>query len=86
MLSDEALDLLWKLFRGKYFVKGHIAKDKLLRHYRNTDMKAYKDAYHELKQGGYIRTFPHTGGEHAQLNMKKLNEIKELLKTRYTFF
>ena len=85
MLSNEAIDLLWKLFRGKYFVKGHIAKDKLLRHYRNADMTAYKGAYQELKQGGYIRTFPHNG-EHVQLNMKKLKEIKELLESRYDFF
>ncbi|MBU3905190.1 MAG: hypothetical protein KJ906_03515 [Nanoarchaeota archaeon] len=83
VISKQALDLLYKLYRKKCFKKGHISVTNLLKSYRNNDMLLYKRALNELKQLRLIRMFPHGSELHVQMNTDCTKEILQIIEDEF---
>ena len=83
IISKQAIDILYKLYKRKCFRNGHVSITNLLKPYRNRDMLLYKRALDELKQLRLIRLFPHGSELHVQINTDYTREVLDILESEF---
>ena len=84
-VSDEEIEvaLLHKLFLMRVGVKYHICESDLPKGFPPHLRKRVLEAAKNLYKKGLLIKFPHHGESVWQLNLNKVNEIKERIKRFY---
>lgn len=84
-VTDEEIRdaILWKFFRMRAGVSRHIYESDIPKGMPPNLRKRIMENVKELRRNGFLVEFPH-GKEHVfQLNMNRLEEIRERLKKHY---